>query len=97
MRDVPARWWAREADAPWRGADLAGARRAARALRALRPDVVVSGSLVHPAGALAAAVLRVPHVWWVQEFATADHGYRLPLGERGRCASSARSPPASSS
>ncbi len=83
VHDVPARWWAREPGARWRGIEARGSARALAALRRVRPDVVLSGSLVAPAGAVAARALGLPHVWWVQEFATRDHGYGLPFGERG--------------
>ena len=86
VHDVPGRWWAREPGTPRRGLtgiDWAGVRAARGALRAVRPDVVVTGSLVHPTAAVAARTLGLPHVWWVQELGQRDHGYRLALGERG--------------
>lgn len=77
-----ARWWARDpAEGPPRP-DPRGAVRTARALRRLRPDVVLSNTLVHPPGALAAAALRLPHLWWVHEFGDRDHGFRFLLGAR---------------
>jgi glycosyltransferase involved in cell wall biosynthesis len=80
---VPARWWARDAGAPRRAPDLAGVRRTAAALRRLRPDVVLSNTMVHPPGALAARVLGLPHLWWVHELGRRDHGYAFPLGQLG--------------
>jgi len=82
VHDARARWWARDPDRPWRPPDLAGAWRTARVLRRRRPDLVVSSSVVAPAGALAAAALGIPHLWWVQEFGDRDHGYRFALGRR---------------
>jgi glycosyltransferase involved in cell wall biosynthesis len=41
---------------------------------------VVSSTVVAPSGALAAAALGIPHLWWVQEFGDRDHGYRFALG-----------------
>lgn len=82
---APARWWARDPAEGRPRLDPAGALRAARALRSWEPDVVVSSSLVHPAAALAAAALRLPHVWWVHELGDRDHGLRFALGtERTR-------------
>jgi glycosyltransferase involved in cell wall biosynthesis len=78
-----ARWWARDPGMPWKPPHLAGAARTARVLRALRPDVVVSNSMVHPAGALAAGALGLPHAWWVHELGVRDHGFRFALGLRG--------------
>lgn len=49
-------------------------------VRAARPDVVVTNSLVAPEAALAAAAARVPHVWQVQEFGDRDHGLRFLVG-----------------
>jgi glycosyltransferase involved in cell wall biosynthesis len=81
-----ARWWVREPAGPRRPPDLAGAVRTARVLHGLRPDLVVSSSLVAPSGALAAAALGLPHLWWIQEFGDRDHGYRFALGRRASLA-----------
>jgi glycosyltransferase involved in cell wall biosynthesis len=37
-------------------------------LRGLRPDLVVTNTAISPSAALAARVLRIPHVWWLHEF-----------------------------
>jgi glycosyltransferase involved in cell wall biosynthesis len=79
---APARWWARDPGMPRRAPDARGAAATLRALGRIRPDVVVSNTLVHPPGALAAAGLRLPHVWWIQEFGDRDHGFRFDLGHR---------------
>ena len=52
-----------------------------RWLRAERPDVVVTNTAVIPTPALASAMAGVPHVWWLHEFVTKDHGLRYTLGE----------------
>ncbi len=82
VRTAPARWWARDPGRPWRGPDLRGAAATARVLRDRPPDLVVSSTVVAPSGALAAAALGIPHLWWVQEFGDRDHGYRFALGRR---------------
>jgi glycosyltransferase involved in cell wall biosynthesis len=82
-RIVPARWWAWDAGAPRRGLDVAGIGRTGRALRAVRPDIVLSNTMVHPPGALAARALGLPHVWWIHELGARDHGFRFLLGQRG--------------
>lgn len=41
-------------------------------IRHLRPHVVVTNTLTFPQGALAAALERVPHVWYVHEFGRED-------------------------
>ncbi len=86
VRLARARWWARDPDRPWRPPDVAGAMRTAAVMRRLRPDLVVSSSVVAPSGALAAAALGIPHLWWVQEFGDRDHGYRFALGRRASLA-----------
>ena len=46
------------------------------------PDVIVSNTLVIPWGALAAAKLGIPHVWWIHEFGEMDHGLKFFLDFR---------------
>jgi glycosyltransferase involved in cell wall biosynthesis len=50
-------------------------------LRAERPDVVVTSTATIATPALASALARIPHVWWLQEFVTKDHGLSYMLGE----------------
>jgi glycosyltransferase involved in cell wall biosynthesis len=50
-------------------------------LRAERPDIVVTNTAVIPTPALASAAAGIPHVWWVHEFVTKDHGFTYMLGE----------------
>lgn len=45
----------------------------------VRPDVVVTNTLVIPWGALTAAILNIPHIWWVKEFGEVDHDLRFFL------------------
>jgi len=52
-----------------------------RWLRAERPDVVVTNTAVTPAPAFACALAAVPHIWWIHEFVTKDHGLSYVLGE----------------
>jgi glycosyltransferase involved in cell wall biosynthesis len=80
---APARWWARDPGTPRRAPDSRGVAATARVLRHVAPDVVLSNTLVHPPGAVAAAALGRPHAWWVQEFGERDHGFRFALGLRG--------------
>lgn len=46
-----------------------------------RPDVIVTNTLVIPWGALAAATLETPHVWYIREFGEIDlgPGFFFPL------------------
>lgn len=78
-------WWA----APTRSPGERGERARSNArgicamlalLPRLRPDVVVTNTITIPAAAVAAKVLRVPHVWYLREFGEKDHGLRFDLG-----------------
>ena len=53
---------------------------AVRLLLRVRPEVVASNTMTIPAHAFAAALLRVPHHWMVQEFGRADHGLSFLAG-----------------
>ena len=44
--------------------------------------MVLTNTIVLPVGALAATLLRVPHVWWIHEFGEEDHGIRFDMGIR---------------
>lgn len=50
------------------------------ALESVGADVVVSQSGVVLQGAVAAAALRTPHIWYLREFGDLDHGLVLPDG-----------------
>lgn len=52
-----------------------------RLITRLQPDLVVTGTLAVPSAALAARLTNRPHLWYVQEFGAADHGFRFHLGE----------------
>ena len=56
-------------------------RRWVRWLRAERPDVVLTSTAAIPTPALASEVVGIPHIWWLQEFMTKDHGFRYLAGE----------------
>jgi glycosyltransferase involved in cell wall biosynthesis len=77
---APARWWASGPGERPPRLDARGALATARVLARLRPDVVLSNTMVHPAGALAARLLGRPHLWWLHELGERDHGFRFRLG-----------------
>jgi glycosyltransferase involved in cell wall biosynthesis len=52
----------------------------ARAVRDFSPDVVASNTCVSPAGAIAAARMRVPHLWLANEHGRDDFGLTFYLG-----------------
>lgn len=55
----------------------------AQALRAAKPDLVVTNTMVLGVGALAAEAARIPHVWWIHEFGREDHGLEFAHGDSG--------------
>lgn len=80
-------WWAAvrrsRADARRRtGRNLLAALSMLPLLRRLEPDVVVTNTLTIPSAAVAAKVLRIPHVWYLHEFGEKDHGLTFDLGLR---------------
>ncbi|BDO42841.1 glycosyltransferase [Cellulomonas sp. NTE-D12] len=84
----PLEWWtvwpddeARTPDA-WTARDLLHPR-LLDVLAEIDPDVVLTQSGVVPEGAVAAAALRRPHVWYLREFGDLDHGLVLPGGPEG--------------
>ena len=58
---------------------LAG-RQVASLIRQLRPDLVHSNSAIFPAGALAARMADVPHVWHLREHVVEHYDQRFILG-----------------
>ncbi len=79
----------------WANTRKLGLRRLHRAFRQLRtasklkdlfsqltPDIVITNTIVIPAAAIAARRLHIPHVWYIREFGTIDHGMNFDLGFR---------------
>lgn len=81
----PFAWWALwphetvAGEAAWTARNLVH-EPLIRSLEDVRPDVVLTQSGVIPQGAVAAARLRTPHVWYLREFGDLDHGLVLPDG-----------------
>ena len=61
---------------------LGSAIKIARYARAVRADLVITNTSTIPAGALGAALARVPHIWYVHEFVQEDHGLVWQYGQR---------------
>jgi glycosyltransferase involved in cell wall biosynthesis len=93
-RVMPAPTWLVDPSPPWPQDLLRAARRVRRLatavqavprwntlLRAERPDVVMSSTTVSPTAAIASRRAGIPHIWWIHEFTTLDHGKRYALGE----------------
>lgn len=54
-----------------------------RAIQDVGADLVLTQSGVVPQGAVAAAAVRRPHLWYLREFGDLDHGLVLPGGPAG--------------
>ncbi|MFV2083611.1 glycosyltransferase [Micromonospora sp. LOL_021] len=81
---LPTRLWMGRRYGPAVGAvrllqTLASVPRYRRLLERTRPDVVVTNSAVVPAGAIAARIARVPHVWVVRESLLSNPSLRSAL------------------
>ena len=66
--------------ARWTGLHLLAVFEAFRFLRTHRPSVAVTNTLTPPSFAIAARLMRLPHVWMVQEFGKRDHDLQFLLG-----------------
>jgi glycosyltransferase involved in cell wall biosynthesis len=80
-------WVTRAPRSPWLRAKTAvgsavAALRLAWQLRRWRSDVVYTNTVTLCVGALAARLLRLPHLWHLHEFGYDDHGFRFIFGER---------------
>lgn len=51
-------------------------------IQEVRPDVVMTNSLVCPWAALAAYFQKVPHIWFVREYGDLDHGREFEIGRK---------------
>jgi glycosyltransferase involved in cell wall biosynthesis len=82
---IPYTWWV--ASPEWRDAyykmrrklqNLMAAPKFNRLIRQLRPDVVITNTLTISAGAFASERAKIPHVWYVHEFAREDSVTNTP-------------------
>jgi len=82
----PYRWWAARGLDLWRRvkdvARLHALPQVVSQLRRWDVDVILSNTSVVPIGALAAYILRRPHVWYIHEFGREDHDLSFSLGFR---------------
>jgi len=82
-------WWAKNGTAVgnsselelWRWSEYVSLE-VTKSLADSNSDIVLSSSVVLPQGAVGAALLNLPHIWWIQEFADIDHGLKLPLAPK---------------
>lgn len=51
-------------------------------LRQVGADAVITNTITTPVGAMAAALVGLPHVWSIHEFGREDHGLRFDIGDR---------------
>jgi len=73
-------WWAK-AKLLWRS--VQSLREYFLLIGRIKPDVVISNSIVcSPAAGLAARLRGAKHIWYIHELGDADHGYQFYLGKR---------------
>ncbi|WP_209560392.1 glycosyltransferase family 4 protein [Frigoribacterium sp. PvP032] len=60
--------------------DYAAVRSMIAEMERVRPDLVVTNTLVAPWAAFAAAALDIPHAWFVREYGDLDHGLQFQSG-----------------
>jgi glycosyltransferase involved in cell wall biosynthesis len=53
-----------------------------RLARRVRPDVIATNTITVAVGGIVAKRVRAPHVWFIREFGSRDHGMRFFLGRR---------------
>ncbi len=81
----PLEWWTAQpgpdagSSAAWRGERLVDDALIA-ALESADVEIVLTQTSVVPQGAIAAAALGLPHVWYLREFVDLDHGLAFPAG-----------------
>lgn len=82
--DIPYGWWcdlapAHDRETPLRLINSLDCllSRGLEELERIQPDVVVTLTMVIPWGAVAAACLGKPHIWFVCEFGELDHGLQF--------------------
>jgi glycosyltransferase involved in cell wall biosynthesis len=80
-------WWVKE----FRGSSNAVARfyeyarailKLSRILMVLKPDVVITNTIVIPCGAIASWLVGIPHIWYIREFLEEDHGWSFEFGRQ---------------
>ena len=54
-------------------------------IRRWRCDLIYTNTIMIFVGALAARILRIPHIWHIHEFGKEDHGFKFDFGERSCC------------
>lgn len=85
---LPCPWWAGDTAAPWdrlgrTAATLLMVTPFVAKLASLGCDVVYTNTITVPAGAVAAKLLGLPHVWHLHEFGHEDYRMRFDFGWRG--------------
>ncbi len=51
-------------------------------IQEMKPDVVMTNTLVAPWAAIAAHNQKVPHIWFIREFGDLDHGFEFRVGRQ---------------
>jgi len=79
-QETPLPWWDRLLKKPL--AHMLRAIRLSRLIRRWRCDVIVTNTLTVCEGALAARILRLPHITYAREFGDLDHSLHFEWGPR---------------
>ncbi len=81
-RIIPHQWWTRaqlRQSQPDYVRTIGAARRMAAAFRDWRIDLAYTQTIVAPAGALAAALVGIPHIWHIHEFSYNPGGIEMAI------------------
>ena len=78
--EIPLPWWDRLLKKPL--VHLIRAAQLSRLIRRWQCEVIVTNTLTVCEGALAAQLLRVPHITYIREYGDLDHGFHFELGPR---------------
>ncbi|MDD2336337.1 MAG: glycosyltransferase family 4 protein [Geobacteraceae bacterium] len=85
---LPHHWWV--SDMPQRLKvrlrnilkNVFSARRFAVILQERNVDLVISSTVTSPFGAFLARFAKIPHIWFLEEFGKADHGFDFVFGDK---------------
>jgi glycosyltransferase involved in cell wall biosynthesis len=84
---LPYTWWATRGSVLWKRAartllNILKSVAIAKQIRRWQCDIVYTNTATICVGAVAAKLLKLPHVWHIHEFGYEDHGLIFDLGER---------------
>ncbi len=74
---IPFSWWTGKQDEHVKRLAGRSILEMIKLLERLQPKVCVTNTIVSPSLAVAAAVKRKPHIWFIREFGKKDHGFEF--------------------